>query len=339
LWAPSYGGGYPFGNPGAEPGTLDFAALDTDGDGELSQSDDMYEPYYPGDDVVDWVGLTLYHWGVQWPWIENELPEANSFALLLTGNYHGGNGDQTSVPDFYARYCADGVRNKPLAIPETAAFFNPHLGGAHELAIKQAWWRQVFNITGDTPDALDVALHFPKLNASPGLSTTTEAEQTTGSTGASRLRAGAFCLLPASRAAPRPALHLTAQEPMACNDLTASRTQPAHDPATRWRCLASLLTKAHTNCDLVVELLDGNLQRQAGARTPVAAGTQTVTLTFANAPRDGTTYRWNIFLTPTGGDQSQALASRRFATCGRAIIPAIQMVAVPAVLSSRPISR
>jgi hypothetical protein len=88
----------------------------------------------------------------------------------------------------------------------------------------------------------------------------------------------------------------------------------------------------------VVELLDRNRQRQAEARTSVAAGTQTVTLTLTlNAPLvDGATYRWNIFLTPTGGDHSQALAEYDgLQPVARAIIPAIQMVAVPAVLSSR----
>ena len=44
LWAPNYGVGYPFGAPGPAPGSPDFVALDTDGDGVLTQDDDMYEP-------------------------------------------------------------------------------------------------------------------------------------------------------------------------------------------------------------------------------------------------------------------------------------------------------
>jgi hypothetical protein len=342
LWAPSYGGGYPFGQPRVTSGTPEFAALDTDADGELSQSDDMYEPYYPGDDVVDWVGLTLYHWGVQWPWIENELPEANSFALLLTGNYNGGNGDQTSVPDFYARYCADGVRNKPLAIPETAAFFNPHQGGAHELAIKQAWWRQVFNTAGDTPDALDVALHFPKLKCVSWFEHyKLEAEQNQWID----WRISAYAPVRSAFVRHVRALRhgrpwfLTAQEfdglqrPDCISDLSLPTILPLGGAVS-----VSLLTKAHTNCDLVVELLDRNRQRQAGARTSVEACTQMVTLTLTlNAPLvDGATYRWDIFLTSTGGDHSQALAEYDgLQPVARAIIPAIQMVAVPAVLSSR----
>ncbi|HYF49428.1 MAG TPA: PKD domain-containing protein [Planctomycetota bacterium] len=160
LWAPNDGGGYPYGG---NPGPADFALLDTNGDGRLSVHDDPYAPYYPGDDAVDWVGLTLYHWGLAYPWGDNELPEPLSFADKLTGNYLGANGDDRPVPDFYATYCADGVHNKPMAIAETAAFYNTNRTGDPEFAIKQKWWRQVFAISGDSGEARDIAVHFPKL--------------------------------------------------------------------------------------------------------------------------------------------------------------------------------
>ncbi|WJZ67465.1 glycoside hydrolase family 26 protein [Kocuria rosea] len=145
MWAPNYGGGYPFagGQYEAEPGTADFRALDTDGDGALTMADDPYAPYYPGDDAVDWVGMSLYHWGDRHPWGENELPEPGKFAAQLTGTYDGAGGDDSAVPDFYAEYGQR--RGKPVAIPETAALYNPAEGGADELAIKQAWWGQVFD--------------------------------------------------------------------------------------------------------------------------------------------------------------------------------------------------
>jgi hypothetical protein len=41
----------------------DCRLLDTNGDGQLDMSDDMFEPYYPGDDVVDWVGMEVLHLG------------------------------------------------------------------------------------------------------------------------------------------------------------------------------------------------------------------------------------------------------------------------------------
>ncbi|WP_246019074.1 glycoside hydrolase family 26 protein [Arthrobacter crusticola] len=145
MWAPNYGGGYPFagGRFEAEPGSVDFTALDTDADGALTLSDDPYAPYYPGDTAVDWVGMSLYHWGSAHPWGENELPEAGKFADQLTGNYSGANGDESRLPDFYQVY--GGRHGKPIAIPETAAFFAPATGGETELAIKQAWWEQLFS--------------------------------------------------------------------------------------------------------------------------------------------------------------------------------------------------
>ena len=46
------------------------------------------------------------------------------------------------MPDFYATY-ADG-HDKPMAITETAALYDPAGRGAvRAAAIKQAWWRQV----------------------------------------------------------------------------------------------------------------------------------------------------------------------------------------------------
>jgi hypothetical protein len=144
LWAPNYGGGYPFtgGTYAAQPGTPDYARLDTTGDGVLDMRDDPYAPYYPGDDAVDWVGMTIYHWGDRWPWGENEVPEAGKFVAQLTGEYDGLGGDDRVLPDFYQEYAAG--RGKPLAVPETAAFFNTTVAGAPELDVKRGWWRPVF---------------------------------------------------------------------------------------------------------------------------------------------------------------------------------------------------
>ena len=123
-----------------EPG---FALLDTSGDGVLSMADDPYLPYYPGDDAVDWVGMSLYHWGSAWPWGENEIPEPGKFIAQLTGTYSGLGGDDSAIPDFYQVYSVQ--HGKPVAITETAALYNTGASGDDELSIKQAWWRQVFD--------------------------------------------------------------------------------------------------------------------------------------------------------------------------------------------------
>lgn len=145
MWAPNYGGGYPFtgGQFAARPGTADFAALDTDHDGKLTMADDSYAPYYPGDQYVDWAGVSLYHWGNKRPWGNNEIPEPDKFEAMLTGRYDGSAGDDSAIPDFYQVYGVD--HHKPIAIPETSAIYTPSRPGDSELAIKQAWWRQVFS--------------------------------------------------------------------------------------------------------------------------------------------------------------------------------------------------
>jgi hypothetical protein len=146
IWAPNEGSGYPFtGGPfAAQPGSDAFAALDTNADGKVDGQDDPYAPYYPGDEAVDWVGMSLYHWGNAYPWGENELPPSAKFAALLTGEPIVEHAQSGSVPDFYATY-AEG-HDKPLAIIETAALFDPSASeGPTEADLKSAWFTQVFS--------------------------------------------------------------------------------------------------------------------------------------------------------------------------------------------------
>jgi Glycosyl hydrolase family 26 len=145
MWAPNYAGGYPFfgGQFGAQPGTEAFRDLDTDGDGALTMNDDPYGPYYPGDQYVDWVGISLYHWGNHHPWGNNDITEPDKFSEMLTGTYSGTAGDDLPIPDFYHVYGEE--HHHPVAIVETAAIFTPSRHGESELSVKQAWWKQVFS--------------------------------------------------------------------------------------------------------------------------------------------------------------------------------------------------
>lgn len=145
VWAPSYGGGYPFrgGRYGIRPENPDFMILDTNKDGVVDMMDNPYAPYYPGDEAVDWVGMSLYHWGRLYPWGENEVPEKNKFIAQLTGTYDDPNYRRAAIPNFYEEYFS--ARGKPIAITETAALYNTQSGGAPEMEIKRAWWRQVFD--------------------------------------------------------------------------------------------------------------------------------------------------------------------------------------------------
>ena len=61
--------------------------MDTDGDGDVTMADDPYGPFYPGDDAVDWVGLTLYQWGSGYPYGRNAGTEPGKFAAQVAGAY------------------------------------------------------------------------------------------------------------------------------------------------------------------------------------------------------------------------------------------------------------
>lgn len=141
LWAPNEGEGYPFSGMQyvAKPGSSAAKTLDTNRDGTVDANDDPYRPYWPGERYVDWVGMSLYHWGTTYPWGANVVPPAGKFAALLTGTTKA----TASVPDFYAEYAEK--YEKPLAIVETAALFRPAGGGATEAAIKKAWLSQVMS--------------------------------------------------------------------------------------------------------------------------------------------------------------------------------------------------
>ncbi|KAI8903567.1 glycoside hydrolase superfamily, partial [Gorgonomyces haynaldii] len=62
VWSPASGLGYPFESQIPRNDTR-FVFLDTNGDGTLSEVDDPFTPYYPGDQYVDWVGLVSLYTG------------------------------------------------------------------------------------------------------------------------------------------------------------------------------------------------------------------------------------------------------------------------------------
>jgi hypothetical protein len=143
LWAPNQGQGYPYagGQYEAAPGSPAARLLDTNGNGRLDAGDDPYAPYWPGAAYVDWVGMSLYHWGTTYPWGANTVTAPGKFAALITGAATAAS--DVPVPDFYAGYAAR--YGKPLAIVETAALYRPGGGGASESAIKTAWLGQVLS--------------------------------------------------------------------------------------------------------------------------------------------------------------------------------------------------
>ncbi|KAJ3385927.1 hypothetical protein HDU84_001903 [Entophlyctis sp. JEL0112] len=105
-----------------------------------------YDPYWPGADYVDWVGLSLYWKGyvADWPWKVNKAAPANYVAQIIDAQ--GPEGGSTS---FYQAYAV--AYNKPFVISETAASFNEYVvnsngtktaidPGPGEVTLKMSFW-------------------------------------------------------------------------------------------------------------------------------------------------------------------------------------------------------
>ncbi|KAJ3103122.1 hypothetical protein HDU96_009393 [Phlyctochytrium bullatum] len=145
VWSPNAANGYPFGSTNGIPGA-EMSALDTNGDGRLTLADDPFGPYWPGEDYVDWVGISLY-WKGSDGVTANDVPPADYFEQLIFGS------DTFKVNrtfSLYRDYCER--FNKPMVISEGNAAFHttlvPTTGtptplptGAGHLALARAFWR------------------------------------------------------------------------------------------------------------------------------------------------------------------------------------------------------
>ncbi|KAI8850038.1 hypothetical protein BC829DRAFT_369068, partial [Chytridium lagenaria] len=167
LWAPNSGNGYPWPTSIASPKVGDprIPDLDTNGDGIFDVRDDPYTPFYPGDDVVDWVGMSIYHYGFKYPWIQNVIPTSNKFEGIMEA-FPNAEEDWAKFP-FYTPFSgnAGGIPgitagNKPFMLAEGGAAYHyafnekgltentgTPVTSATRLEIKQAFWRQFLNPT------------------------------------------------------------------------------------------------------------------------------------------------------------------------------------------------
>ncbi|KAJ3016065.1 hypothetical protein HKX48_004243 [Thoreauomyces humboldtii] len=138
VWAPQEATGSPWVGAGAnspQPGSAAWFALG-------NANEDPYAHYYPDDSQVDWVGLSLYYYGAQYPWIANGLPNKTAIHDVIEG------ARMISHTSFYNSYAL--AKMKPMMIAETAAVFvrnsTTHravpINGPTELATKQQWWSQ-----------------------------------------------------------------------------------------------------------------------------------------------------------------------------------------------------
>ena len=151
MWSANAPEDYPWGGPSDFSGNPDFDLLDTNKDGAITGQDDPFAAYWPGKDYVDWVGLSVYHWGVEYPWGPIELAPANAFLRNVAPRTLGAAGNDVPV-DFYETYAVG--QGKPLAISETAAYYAPSMaspGSPSELEVKRSWWAQLIRSPSGVP--------------------------------------------------------------------------------------------------------------------------------------------------------------------------------------------
>ncbi|PLW41636.1 hypothetical protein PCASD_05401 [Puccinia coronata f. sp. avenae] len=159
VWAPNTPQSYPYGQSSANLDPADLALLDTDHDGKVTNTDDPFSPFYPGDDQVDWIGLSTYYKG---PNFQNvNVPQPGGYcASVMNGT------SPTSTFNWYDMYC-----NKPgkaCMIAESGAAF--HVAAANAQAstaksivdLQRAWWQDCITSPSlvQTFPRLKLHMHF-----------------------------------------------------------------------------------------------------------------------------------------------------------------------------------
>ncbi|KAH6579957.1 hypothetical protein BASA61_009945 [Batrachochytrium salamandrivorans] len=128
LWSPNVGNSYPFGAvagqaPTPAVGTPNFLALDTNKDGVLNNLDDPYGPYYPGDQWVDWVGVSVYNYRYD---ANHQVSTVVLDDLSVPGETSLTGADP--IHNFYQRFVID--TKKPFILSETGSAYQT--GGGQE---------------------------------------------------------------------------------------------------------------------------------------------------------------------------------------------------------------
>ncbi len=100
---------------------------------------DVFRPFYPGDDVVDWVGLDVYERGWTMP-----MPGAHLWGGMLERNISWDMADNPDTPlnesvDFYKTFAT--LKNKPLMLGETSATlsYRSDLSDAQRALLSYQW--------------------------------------------------------------------------------------------------------------------------------------------------------------------------------------------------------
>lgn len=107
---------------------------------ENFDSSDAYWQFYPGDDVVDIIGISTYHWG----WSSSDGKLGHNI-IPSPVSWEAGGDIKTGLKNFHDSVAL--ARGKPLFVFETAAIYNlDEQGGDSDRSIKQAWVEQVYDV-------------------------------------------------------------------------------------------------------------------------------------------------------------------------------------------------
>ncbi|CEQ38579.1 SPOSA6832_00009, partial [Sporobolomyces salmonicolor] len=143
VWAPNTPQGYPYGQGGSQYAALstaDQAALDTNHDGQLTGADDAFSPYWPGTDVVDWIGLSIYYKGL-YSDIENDVQPDGYCALVVNGTNPE---DNSTITPWYNNYCAQYPDKACMFAEAGAAWHVNDDGPATQAALQQQWLKDCY---------------------------------------------------------------------------------------------------------------------------------------------------------------------------------------------------
>ncbi|KAJ3332220.1 hypothetical protein HDU76_000927 [Blyttiomyces sp. JEL0837] len=159
VWSPNAGNNYPFGD--IQSPSAAQAPLDTTKDGKVTNLDDPFGPYFPGQDYVDWIGISLYWKGnpnVGSPLSQNDLAPNGFVDLMINGfDLERVNPSYSLYRDYAQKY------NIPMVISEGGAAFHLNLKtfdangqitktdalspGPGQSALQQSFWKSYLTNT------------------------------------------------------------------------------------------------------------------------------------------------------------------------------------------------
>ncbi|SCV68337.1 BQ2448_458 [Microbotryum intermedium] len=159
VWAPNTVQGYPYGQSFATTSAADMALLDTNGDGAITAADDGFAPYYPGDAVVDWIGLSIYYKGQDAGQQENEVQTPGYCHNVIMGLNPQ---TRTVITPWYTNYCLNKPDKACMFAECGAAYHLNHTDGASQAALQQGWLSDCVTNTSflDTFPRLKLIMQF-----------------------------------------------------------------------------------------------------------------------------------------------------------------------------------